>query len=714
MQPGGAKTSPSQIPSAAQRGAQEYLASIAAADAAAPSVVNRARAIAEIVAGLTGDEEIQLGATAFPLLEAGLITSDQATQVFGTAAARIATELLRLGSLGVAAPGEGSASLSATQAEALRKMLLAIVTDPRLVLIRLAAQLHELRESKDAPQPQLERLALQTREIYAPLANRLGVWQLKWELEDLSFRYLDPENYRRVAGWLAAKRVDRERYIDAVIVQVGQELAKVGIRSEIAGRPKHIYSIWRKMQRKGLSFDQLYDIRAVRVLVDTVADCYAALGIVHSLWPYIPGEFDDYIATPKDNLYRSLHTAVIGPGKLPMEIQIRTREMHEHAELGVASHWRYKEGGKSNPAYDQKIVWLRQILEPADRDGEETEGDFLERVRSEIFEDRVYALSPRGEVIELPRGATPLDFAYHVHTDLGHRCRGAKVNGRMVSLTQALANGDQVEIITGKQLNPSRDWLVPSLGYLVSQRNRSKVRAFFRKQDEDQNRQQGRQILERELQRLAIHSVSLGGLLEEFKLRTPEELYLAIGEGELTAAQITGAIQRRARPQELPSPIARKAAVETRYTSGITVEGVGDLLSHFARCCGPVPPESIAGFITLGRGVSIHRQDCANLRRLQETHPQRVIAVDWGVGGDHSFVVDINIRAFDRRGLIRDVTSVLADSKINIHAMNQTTHAGDGIAEINLQITVHDLQELSRVLARIQGVANVLSVRRKA
>jgi len=722
MQPGGAKPSSSQIPSAAQRAAQEYLTSIAATDAATSSVVRRARAIADIVAGLTGDEDIQLGATAFPLLEAGLISADKATPVFGAMATRIATELLRLGSLGVAGPREGSASLSATQAEALRKMLLAIVTDPRLVLIRLAAQLHELRESKDAPQAQLERLALQTREIYAPLANRLGVWQLKWELEDLSFRYLDPENYRRVAGWLAAKRVDRERYIDAVIVQIRQELAKVGIDSEIAGRPKHIYSIWRKMQRKGLSFDQLYDIRAVRVLVNTVADCYAALGIVHSLWPYIPGEFDDYIATPKDNLYRSLHTAVIGPGRLPLEIQIRTREMHEHAELGVASHWRYKEGGKSNPAYDQKIVWLRQILEPIDRDGdrdgdrggEETEGDFLERVRSEIFEDRVYALSPRGEVIELPRGATPLDFAYHVHTDLGHRCRGAKVNGRMVSLTQPLANGDQVEIITGKQLNPSRDWLVPSLGYLVSQRNRSKVRAFFRKQDEEQNRQQGRQVLERELQRLAIHSVTLEELLEEFKLGTPEQLYLALGEGELTAAQITGAIQRRARPQELPSPIARKAAVETKYTSGITVEGVGDLLSHFARCCGPVPPESIAGFITLGRGVSIHRHDCANLRRLQDTHPERVIAVEWGVGGDHSFVVDVNVRAFDRRGLVRDVTAVLADSKINIHAMNQTTHAGDGIADINLQITVRDLEELSRVLARIQGVPNVLSVRRKA
>lgn len=702
-------------PSAAsQRGVQESLEAIAATDAKGRAAVEHAAAITAIVAGLTEDDDIRKGATLFALLEAGLLNEEHAAKVFGDAATRIATELLRLGSLGLAGPQQAGIALTGSQAEALRKMLLAIVTDPRLVLIKLAAQLQQLRASKDAPPAERERSARETRDIYAPLANRLGVWQLKWELEDLSFRYLDPDNYKRVAGWLAAKRVDRERYIEEVIARIKAELARVHIDCEVAGRPKHIYSIWRKMQRKGLSFDQLYDIRAVRVLVGSIADCYAALGVVHSLWPYIPGEFDDYIATPKDNLYRSLHTAVIGPGKLPVEIQIRTREMHEHAELGVAAHWHYKEGGKRNPAYEQKIVWLRQILEPADRDGDESGDDFLERVRSEIFEDRVYALSPRGEVIELPRGATPLDFAYHVHTDLGHRCRGAKVNGRMVSLNQPLANGDQVEIITGKQLSPSRDWLVPSLGYLVSQRNRSKVRAWFRKQDEEQNRQQGRQILERELQRLAIHSVTLAELVSEFKLGSAEQLYLAIGEGELTVAQITGAIQRRARPQELPSPVIRKPVVAPKDTSGITIEGVGDLLSHFARCCGPVPPEVIVGYITLGRGVSIHRQGCANLQRLQDSHPERVIAVEWGSGGDRSFPVDVNVRAFDRRGLVRDITAVLADSKINIHAMNTVTSEGDGIADMNLKITVHDLEELSRVLARIQGLANVLSVRRKA
>jgi GTP pyrophosphokinase len=387
--------------------------------------------------------------------------------------------------------------------------------------------------------------------------------------------------------------------------------------------------------------------------------------------------------------------------------------MHEHAELGVAAHWRYKEGGKRNPAYEQKIVWLRQILEPADRDTLESSDDFLERVRSEVFEDRVYALSPRGQVIELPRGATPLDFAYHLHTDLGHRCRGAKVNGRMVPLNQPLTNGDQVEIITAKQANPSRDWLVPSLGYLVSPRNRSKVRAYFRKLDEEQNRQQGRQILERELQRLAIHSVTLEELVAEFRFGSPEELYQAIGEGDVTAAQIAGAVLRRVRPQELPSAVPRRPTVATRAPEGITIQGVGDLLSHFPRCCSPVPPEAITGYITLGRGVSIHRQDCGSLKRLGELHPERLIPVEWGTGADRTFPVEVNVRAFDRRGLMRDITGVLADSKINIHAINTVTNDADGIADMNLRITVQDLEELSRLLARIQGLPNIVSARRK-
>lgn len=693
---------------------RELLETVRVDEQIARPAIERAEAIVEIVAGLTDEQEILCGAILFPLLDAQAITPERALALGGANAARIGCELLRIGSLNIATGSKSGTALSGNQAEALRKMLLAIVTDPRLVLIKLAAQLHRLRECKDEPEEVQRQVAYETREIYAPLANRLGVWQLKWELEDLSFRFLEPDHYKRVAGWLAAKRVDRERYIDDVVRILKEELSRVHIDADIAGRPKHIFSIWRKMQRKGLSFDQLYDVRAVRVLVNTIADCYAALGIVHSLWAYIPGEFDDYIATPKDNLYRSLHTAVIGPGKQPLEIQIRTREMHEHAELGVAAHWKYKDGSRTSAAYDQKIIWLRQILEPTDRDTAESEGDFLERVRSEVFEDRVYALSPRGEVVDLPRGATPLDYAYQLHTDLGHRCRGAKVNGRMVPLNQPLQNGDQVEIVTSKQLNPSRDWFVPSLGYLASPRNRSKVRSWFRKLDEEQNRAQGKQILERELQRLAIHSVPLPELITEFNMPNAEQLYQAIGEGEINVAQITGAIQRRAKPQELPSPVSRRQTTVTKETKGITIEGVGDLLSHFARCCGPVPPEPICGYITLGRGVSIHRAHCANLKRLEVSHPERVIAVDWGQAADRSFPVEVNIRAFDRRGLVRDISAVLADLKINIQGMNTHTFEGDGIADMNLKITVKDLEELSLVLARMQGLPNVLNARRKS
>ena len=663
------------------------------------------RAIVDIVAELTDDEDILTGAMLFALLEANALPIERAEALGGPAAARIGTELLRLGSLNLVASGN--------QSEGLRKMLLAIVTDPRLVLIKLAAQLHKLRESKDAPDAERQRLAYETRQVYAPLANRLGVWQIKWQLEDWSFRYLEPDNYKRVAAWLASKRGDRERYIEDVIATLRDELAKAQIDADIAGRPKHIYSIWRKSQRKGLAFDQVFDVRAVRVLVATIADCYAALGMVHGLWPYIPGEFDDYIATPKDNAYRSLHTAVIGPGKLPLEIQIRTREMHEHAELGVAAHWRYKEGGRANPAYEQKIVWLRQLLEPGDR--HESDGDFLERVRSEVFEDRVYALSPRGEVIELQRGATPLDFAYHVHTDLGHRCRGAKVNGRMVPLNTVLANGDQVEIVTGKQLNPSRDWLVPSLGYLASPRNRSKVRAWFRKLDEEQNQQQGKQILERELQRLAIHSVTLPELIGEFNFTTRR-------------SAVPGDRRRRdqRRADHRRDPAARQtagAALTHRAPAGGEPEG--DFGHHDRRrrrsavdasrvAADRCRRKAIAGYITMGRGVSIHRDDCASFRRLRTTHPERVIAVEWGKQGERAFPIDVSVRAFDRRGLVRDISAVLADSKINIQAMNVVTDEREGMAEIVLRITVRDLEELSRMLGRIQGLPNVVSARRKA
>jgi GTP pyrophosphokinase len=583
----------------------------------------------------------------------------------------------------------------------------------RLVLIRLATQLVRLRNLKGATHDEQQRAAMETREIYAPLANRLGIWQVKWELEDLAFRYSEPEEYKRIAGWLRAKRDERERYIEDVKRDLAQALSAVGVDGEITGRPKHIYSIWRKMQRKGLAFEQVMDVLAVRVIVGNVAECYAALGIVHSLWPYMPGEFDDYIATPKENNYRSLHTAVVGPGKLPLEVQIRTREMHDHAELGVAAHWQYKEGRKAESSFQQKINWLRQLLEPSARDGGEP--DLLVGLQAEVFEDRVYALSPKGEVVDLPKGATPLDFAYHVHTNLGHRCRGAKVNGRMVQLDHTLANGDTVEIITGKHPQPSRDWLVPALGFLASQRNRAKVRSWFRKLDEGQNREQGRQMLERELDRLGVRAPTLPEILDDLGMPNADALHQALGEGDMTLAQVAGAIQRRIHEAEPPKQHKLHPKHETESASrGLIIDGVGDLLSTIARCCRPVPPEPIAGFITIGRGVSIHRATCANLLRLRDAQPQRVLAVDWGrPSPDRTFAVAIEIHAFDRRGLVRDISSVLADEHISIETMNTVTNPAENTAKVDLTVSVHGFEELSRLLSRIAGLPNVISARRR-
>ena len=676
--------------------------------------LSRAVELAGLLAGLQADEDVLLAALLchWPRDRGG--DDKRAVDVFGEQAVRLARELERVGDSGIPAGWNPGQALKPEQAEGLRKLLLSLASDVRLVLIRLALQLVRLRSLKGATEPEQRRAALETREIYAPLANRLGIWQLKWELEDLAFRYSEPAEYRRIAGWLKAKREARERYIDDVRRELTRELDGAGIAAEISGRPKHIYSIWRKMQRKGLAFEQVMDVLAMRVLVDTVADCYAALGIVHGLWPYIPGEFDDYIATPKDNNYRSLHTAVIGPGKLPLEVQIRTREMHEHAELGVAAHWQYKEGRKAETSYQQKINWLRELLEPTARSG--AEPDLLDGLQAEIFEDRVYALSPRGEVVDLPSGATPLDFAYHVHTNLGHRCRGAKVNGRMVSLDHRLANGDTVEIVTGKHPTPSRDWLVPALRCLASPRNRAKVRSWFRKLDVGQNREHGRQMFEREIERLGVRAPPLPEILDELGLPNAETLFIGLGEGDLTLAQVAGAMQRRLHEREPPKlprapPQGRAAA---GAAAGMVIDGVGDLLSSFARCCRPVPPEPIAGYITLGRGVSIHRADCANLLRMRDAQPQRVLLVDWGrPSPERTFPVAVTIDAFDHRGLVRDISSVLADEHIAIQAMNTVTDAAENTATVDVTVAVHGLDELSRLLSRFAGLPNVIRARRR-
>ncbi len=665
------------------------------------------------LAQLQADDDVLLAALLVPLRQGGLIDEPRALELGGEPAVHLARELERVGDSGIPAGWNPGQHLRPEQAEGLRKLLLALASDVRLVLIRLALQLVRMRGMKSASETELRRAALETQEIYAPLANRLGIWQFKWELEDLAFRFSAPDEYKRIAGWLKSKRAEREQYIEDVKRELSRELDQLGIRGEITGRPKHIYSIWRKMQRKSLQFDQVMDVLAVRVMVDTIAECYAALGIVHGLWQYIPGEFDDYIATPKGNNYRSLHTAVIGPGKLPLEVQIRTREMHEHAELGVAAHWQYKEGRKVEASFQQKMVWLRQLLEPSLRDG--TEPDLLAGLQAEVFEDRVFALSPKGEVVDLPKGATPLDFAYQVHTNLGHRCRGARVNGRMVTLDYKLANGDTVEIIPSKQPHPSRDWLLPQLGFLASPRSRAKVRGWFRKQDEEQNREQGRQMLERELDRLGVRAPPLPEILGDLGLANSDALYQGLGEGDITLAQVAGAVHRRLheRQEVQRGPKLAKPAANGGST-GMVIDGVGDLLSTIARCCRPVPPEEIFGYITIGRGVSIHRATCANLLRLREVNPERVLTVDWGrPSAERTFPAVIVIDAYDRRGLVRDISGVLADEHISIEAMRTVTDAAENTAAVDVTVKVHGLEELSRLLARFSSLPNVIRARRR-
>jgi GTP pyrophosphokinase len=598
--------------------------------------------------------------------------------------------------------------------EGLRRLLLAIIRDVRVALILLARQVVRMRLAARGSEDERRRLAELAADIHAPLANRLGIWQLKWELEDLSFRFLNPDTYRRIAALLDEKRGAREGFIEEAKARLRQALAEAGIRGEVAGRPKHIFSIWKKMQRKDVPFSELYDIRAIRVLVDSVADCYAVLGLVHGLWTPVPAEFDDYIANPKGNNYRSLHTAVVGPEGKTLEVQIRTHEMHEHAELGVAAHWRYKEGGGGDAEFERKIAWMRQLLES--RDGED-ENALLAGLSTELVEDRVYALSPQGEVVDLPQGATALDFAYHVHTEVGHRCRGAKVNGRIVPLTFRPRTGDRVEIMTGKESAPRRDWLVQSNGFLASSRARGKVRAWFNRLDFERNAAEGKELLDRELRRLALLQYELTPVLARFRLARVEDLYVAVALGDLGPHQVARALHESVsgkaapEPARTPSPAApSRQAVQ--HGRGFTIEGVGNLLTQMARCCQPVPGEAIAGYLTRGRGVSIHRQDCQALQRLAASHPERIVAVDWGRQGGSSYSVDILIRAVDRKWLLKDITNLLAESDVHVLATSSRVDERRGQAELRFTLKVSDFAQLGAVLGRLESVPGVASARR--
>ncbi len=597
------------------------------------------------------------------------------------------------------------------QTERLRKMLLAMAEDVRVVLIKLADRLDNMRVLRYQSKDKQRRVSRETLELFAPLANRLGIWQIKWELEDLSLRYLEPEVYKKMAEHLDERRVDREEYIQKLIETLSSALIKAGIKADLSGRPKHIYSIWRKMQQKDLSFDQIFDVRAVRVLVNDVNECYTALGIIHNKWQPLRNEFDDYIANPKANDYQSLHTAVIGPERKIFEVQIRTHAMHHHAELGVASHWRYKEGGgQHDKDFEQKIAWLRQILQWKDEDGDV--GDFIDRFKSEIFEDRAYVLSPQGQVIDLPQGATPLDFAYHIHTGLGHRCRGAKINNRIVPLTYTLKSGDMVEILTSKEEKPSRDWMIRRAGYLKTSRALAKVRQWLKKQDIEKHISEGRTLLERLLRRFNIRDCHFEQLAQTLQIKSVDELLASIGRGDTTTAQITGAFKEQVLPKKT-KPIVPKR----EHTNDIQIQGVGGLLTQMARCCNPIPFNSIVGYITKGRGVMIHRRDCSNALLWQDEGNERLIEVEWNQPDKPETAnyhpIEIQIDAFDRVGLLRDICMIMTNEKINILNANTSTNKQEHTVQMVFTLEVNNLEPLSRTLGKIDNLANVMKVGRK-
>jgi len=597
------------------------------------------------------------------------------------------------------------------QIEGLRKMLLAMVQDIRVVLIKLAERTQTLRHLSGASPALQKQIAQESQGIFAPLANRLGVWQIKWELEDLALRYLEPQLYKEVAKMLDERRVDREQYIIDVVAQLKSELNQTGIKGEVTGRPKHIYSIIKKMKSKHLDFSELYDVRAVRILVDDIKDCYAALGMIHNLWQPIPGEFDDYIARPKSNNYRSLHTAVTGPRGLALEVQIRTFEMHQYSELGVAAHWRYKEGGKSDAKFDEKIAWLRQIL--AWKDEVSDSGDLLEQFKSELFQDRVYVLTPLGKVIDLPQGSTPIDFAYTLHTDLGHRTRGAKINGSIVPLNTKLQNGQRVEILTSKHGSPSRDWLNATLGYLQSPSARAKVRQWFKYQHFDENVTQGRTKLDRELHRAGVGALNQEKIAQKLHFQKLEDFLAAIGRGDVSEHQIALAIQEEVspKPEEIARPLLAKRVSTPTSQTGVMVEGVGNLQTSIAKCCKPMPAEAIVGYLTRDHGVTIHRKACSFIVRLPENRHNRVLIAQWGTGQHIRTDVDIEVEAHDRQGLLRDISDLFVREKVN--AIKANTMTRNNLALMQFSIEVSSLEQLSRLLALIQHVPSVIAARRR-
>ncbi len=676
---------------------------------------------ADILARLRMDHETLIAALLNGCLGLADLTEAQLGERFGPGIARMVGDLARIGQI-ASVEGIIAAKDQKGHEENLRRLLLGIAEDVRVVLVVLAERLHLMRAIKALEPERRARISRDTQRIYAPLANRLGMWQVKWELEDLALRYLEPEAYQQLARSLDERRDERQRYIEKVIASLQKTFSEAGIAAEITGRAKHIYSIWRKMQRKGVDISEIFDLRAVRVLVGSVADCYAALGLVHGLWRHIPKEFDDYIASPKGNFYQSLHTAVIGPGEKALEIQIRTQEMHRHAELGVAAHWAYKEATKGPDAdFQRRVNWMRSFLE-LKSEGEDAT-DILERFKAELEPAQVYVLTPQSKVVELPKGATPLDFAYAVHSEIGHHCRGARVNGRIVPLTYRLQSGETVEILTQKNAGPSRDWLSPHYGYLVTARARNRVRQWFKQQDYDLHCQSGRAALERELMRLGIGERPQPDLLApRFNFRRGDDLFAAIGRGDLSVGVVARQVgeprfpEGRIEPRgETREPEGRhKSTVKSRSGAGeVVVEGVEDLMTQIAHCCKPVPYDPIVGFVTRGRGITVHRRDCPNVRHLPPGETDRVLRVRWAdQPANATFPVDLLVIANDRKGLLRDISSVFADHDMAVIGVNSHSERSTDTAAMRFTVEVRDQDHLKQVMARLLQTPDVREVRR--
>ena len=679
--------------------------------------LQHALGLAASLAALRLDAETRIAGLLFAAPQYLADSQEKLTAVFGPVVASLVAGIAKLNRLRVvtrALAGQESGAAHSSQAEVLRKMLLAMVEDIRVVLLRLASRTQTLRYMARATDALRRPYAQETLDIYAPLANRLGIWQLKWELEDYAFRYLEPEVYKKIASMLDEKREERERFITAVVAALETELRATGIRAEVLGRPKHIYSIYNKMRGKSLDFSELYDVRALRVLVDSVKDCYTALGVVHNLWTPIPKEFDDYISRPKSNDYRSLHTAVVGPDARPLEVQIRTHDMHRHAELGVAAHWRYKEGGAGRGSarpdpFDEKIAWLRQVL--AWRDDVVESVDWVEQFKKTALDDTVYVLTPQGRVLDLPQGSTPVDFAYHLHTDLGHRCRGAKVDGVMVPLNYKLANGQRVEITAAKTGGPSRDWMNPALGYLQSSRARAKARQWFNTQALAETVAQGRAIVERELQREGMTGANLDHLAQQLGYARSEDLFAAAGREEIGVKLLQTALRGEASAEpEQEAVLTGKSRADAK-DGGILIVGMDKLMTQLAKCCRPAPPDAIAGFVTRGRGVSIHRRNCRDLQRLAELQPERMIEAGWGKQKEGVFSVDIVVQAHDRQGLLRDISEVLSREKINVTGVN--TQSKQHMAYMSFTVEISGLEQLQRTLEFVREVQGVLTASRR-